>query len=132
MAVKSKTEWIKDALVARGYTQRDVAKAWGVSEPSVSRFMSGTENQDLPLSRANDLAQMLNMTLDELAKRLGFRGGQVAPPPIVPNAAPPLNTSQLAVLDGGRLRLLLHVDIPAALAGELVTLLGRVNEATKA
>lgn len=132
MVVKSKTEWIKDALVARGYAQRDVAKVWGVSEASVSRFLSGTESQDLPFSRAADLAEMLGMGLDELAKRLGFRGGQIAPPPIVSNAAPPLNTSQLAVLDGGRLRLLLHMDIPAALAGELVTLLGRVNEATKA
>lgn len=129
MATKSKTEWIKDALVARGYSQRDLAKQWGVSEPSVSRFLSGTENQDLPFSRATDLAQMLDITLDELALRLGYRRSRVPPPPIVASSAPPIGTTSLAVGEGGRLRVLLHVDLPATLAGELVTLLGRAAEA---
>ena len=129
MSVKSKTEWIKDALVARGYAQRDLAKTWGVSEASVSRFLSGTENQDLPFSRAADLAQMLDITLDDLAVRLGIRRSKVAPPPIVASSAPPIGTTNLAVAEGGRLRVLLHLDLPATLAGELVSLLGRASEA---
>lgn len=129
MIVKAKTEWIKDVLVARGYAQRDVAKSWGVSEASVSRFLSGTENQDLPFSRACDLAQMLDMGLDEFAQRVGYRRGKTPPPPIVASSAPPIGTTSLAVAEGGRLRVLLHLDLPAPLAGELVALLGRASEA---
>lgn len=127
--MKAKTEWIKDALVARGYAQRDLAKAWGVSEASVSRFLSGTENQDLPFSRAVDLGQMLDVSMDELALRLGLRRGKVPPPPIVASSAPPIGTTNLAMAEGGRLRVLLHLDLPATLAGELVALLGRASEA---
>jgi predicted transcriptional regulator len=62
--------WIKPALKKAGYRQRDLAEAWQVSDGAVSRFVTGHEMSDLPITRAMILAKMINMPLSKLAARL--------------------------------------------------------------
>jgi plasmid maintenance system antidote protein VapI len=122
--------WIKEALAANGYSQRDLARAWEVSEASVSRFFAGVEQQDLSLGRALRLAQMLDMSIDELAARLGLKGKVQLPPPSVPvgRGAPQVGTITLNPgATPGEMRVLLHLDIPARVASEVVALLGGVG-----
>lgn len=78
--MRAKYEWIRDGLLKRGYNQRDLAVAWGSQQASVSRFIRGEELQDLPISKAVKLASMLDLTLDDLAKGMGWRGPTVEPP----------------------------------------------------
>jgi DNA-binding XRE family transcriptional regulator len=120
--------WIKDALALRGYSQRDLAKWWGINETSVSRFIAGTEDEDPRVSKAAKLAEMLGMGLDELAKRLGLMSAGKAPPPAIKPAmssdAPRVGTIQMAPSpDGPELRVLIHLDLPARVAAEMVGLL---------
>ena len=98
-------EWVRDALKSRGYRAKDLARAWGVSESSTSRWFSGEEQPDLPLSRAATLARMLGITLDDFAKGLGLLGKPVRP--MVPESLPQLGANVLNVqmLDNGRVRL---------------------------
>ena len=116
--------WIKTSLKDRGYTQKDVARLWGVAEPTVSKFLQGTESADPYLSRAVALAQMLGISTDELAKGIGLRGPltipagqQVAP------SQPPLGTISMQPQEG-RMRIVLHIDVPVAVAAQIVSLLG--------
>jgi transcriptional regulator with XRE-family HTH domain len=120
--------WIKDRLAEQGYSQRDLARAWGVSEAGVTRFCQGLENADPALSRVVILAQMLGMTLDEVAKSLGFRGAAEPPPPSLTKGTegPRLGTVAMTPHDG-RLRLLLHLDLPASVAAEMVSLLEKAS-----
>ena len=62
--------WLRLALEERGLLQVDLARAWGISEASVSRFIIGTENPDPVLSRVVKLADLLNVTLESLAHRI--------------------------------------------------------------
>lgn len=119
--------WIKERLASNGYTQRDLARAWGISEASVTRFLQGTENADPPLSRATALAQMLGLSLDDLSKGLGYRGQIVLPPPSTTvSEGPRLGTVALQP-HAGQLRLLLHLDLPATVAAEMVALLEKAT-----
>jgi hypothetical protein len=122
-------EWVRDALQARGKTQRELAQAWAISEGAVSRWMAGTESKDMPLSRAVSLSRMLGMDLEELAKRLGFLGPQSATPAEIlpPSRADgiPLGTVLPVPIGSGRMRVLIHLDVPAEVAGDLVKLLGQ-------
>lgn len=62
-------EWLKHALAARGFRQSDVAKEWDVDDAVVSRFIKSGE-PELTWDRAQSLAKMLEMTLDEMRLRL--------------------------------------------------------------
>jgi hypothetical protein len=119
--------WVSEALRARGHKQRELSQLWGISEAAISRWMAGTENRDLSASRVYSLSRMLGITADELIERLGL-AGNIPPSPMPPTAAstPGLGTVQIQPA-GGRARVLIHVDVPAALAGELVTLLSKAG-----
>jgi transcriptional regulator with XRE-family HTH domain len=82
---KNKNEWIREGLEKRGYTQRDLAKTWAVSDGLVTRFIQGTEGQRLFLDRAWLLASMLGISVDELARGLGVTGKPM--PPAIEEAA---------------------------------------------
>jgi transcriptional regulator with XRE-family HTH domain len=120
---------MRERLIAQGYTQRDLARMWGVSEASVTRFLQGTENADPPFSRAVRLGEMLRMSLDELAARMGLRGKVPLPPPtpVEGLGAPRIGTVSTQLAGPGRLRVLLHLDLPAEVAAEMVALLGRAR-----
>jgi hypothetical protein len=70
---------------------------------------------------------MLGMDLEELANRLGFAGDSPLPAattlPATANNVP-LGTMQPQAMGGGRVRILLHIDVPAEVAGRLLTLIG--------
>lgn len=125
-----KNGWVAETLAAKGYKQRDLAMAWSVSEGAISRWMSGQERQDLPLSRARSLSRMLGIDLDELADKLGFGGDTSFPQPmIVPPAPPmiPVGTMLPVPTGGGRVRVLLHLDLSAEVAGRLLQLIGEAH-----
>lgn len=61
--------WIRTRLTELGKSQRTLAVACGVSEAAISRFISGTEVQDPPLSRLRVLSRVLDMPLDEVITR---------------------------------------------------------------
>lgn len=119
--------WIKTSLKDKGFTQKDVAKLWGVAEPTVSKFLQGTEGADPYLSRAVALAQLLNISTDELAKGIGLRGPVVVPPSqqVTPNT-PTLGTISMQPQEG-RMRIVLHIDVPVAVAAQIVGLLGELK-----
>jgi hypothetical protein len=116
-----KHEWVKEGLSRRGYRQKDVAVAWGSQQASVSRFLGGEEMQDLTLSKAVPLAQMLGISVDELAKGLGFRG-----PPVEPtvdytvSTSAPLGTLNISTPAPGISRIELRKDLSVGAAQELL------------
>jgi plasmid maintenance system antidote protein VapI len=61
--------WLVTALQDRGYQQRDLAKAWGINDAVVTRFIS-TGKPDLTPERQISLARMLDMDHNELMARL--------------------------------------------------------------
>src|SRR3954452_1678823 len=112
--------WVKGALAMRGFMQRDLAQKWGGSEGSVSRWMSGQERQDLPIGRVIALAEMLGMSLDELAGQLGFRVELTAPSnaPLAISELPPLGEISM-IATGGKMRVHLHLILDPDVAAEL-------------
>jgi hypothetical protein len=90
---KRKYGWLVPALAERGHTQRDVANAWKVDDATVSRFIS-TGKPKATLERFRILAQMLDMTSDELMARLVE---ELPPRPLVskPLAGPRAEKSSL-------------------------------------
>jgi uncharacterized protein with GYD domain len=117
--MNEKYGWIRQALIARGYKAVDLARAWGVSESSTSRFLSGVESADPILSRCVQLAFMLGISVDDLAKGMGFKGKVVIP--TVDTASPvPSNTMNLHLLENGNVRLTLCQDMPADKAASII------------
>lgn len=118
-----KWSWIRDALAKRKYRAKDLARAWSISESSTSRFLSGEELQDLPISRAVTLAGMLGITLDELAKGMGLKGAVVIPTPTLQDIELPLNTYNMNMLGGGMVRLTFCQDLPAEKVAKITAIL---------
>lgn len=122
--IDGKNYWIRDALKKRGYKQRDLARNWSVAEGSVTRFISGEENQNLALTKALTLAKMLGITTDELAKGLGLDGKTVEPPiaSLEPTPLPP-GTLAMEIIGEGKIRVTMCQDLPANIAAQLMTTL---------
>lgn len=120
-----KRNWIKIALDAQGYRQRDLAEAWGVSEASVTRFLQGTENPDPSFSKCIKLAEMCGMTLDELAARMGLKG-KVPPPLQAPATTDMLRLGDIrqTPIPGGMLRTLIYMDLPVTVAANIIRVIG--------
>lgn len=126
-----KHDWIRDGLMRRGYKQKDLAVAWGSSQATVSRFLSGEELQDLPLTKALTLARMLGITCEELGRGMGQYGQHVEPN--VQDMRPmsvPEGTLQVSVPRPGVTRVLFHKDLSigasqkilAEVAGDIIPL----------
>lgn len=121
---KARNGWIKDALAKRGYKQRDLARNWSVAEGSVTRFISGEENQNPVLSKALTLAKMLGISLDDLAKGLGVDGQAVEP--AIPDGEAislPPGTLKMDIIGGGKIRVTLCQDLQADVATQIMTAL---------
>lgn len=120
-------EWIRVGLNNRNYRAKDLAHVWGVSESSVSRFLKGEEQPDVPLSRAVQLASMLGISLEDLAKGLGFAGKKFTPEvkPLAPSAMPkiPPNTAKIVVMDNGKMSLTVQKDLDPDVALAVMKLL---------
>src|SRR5262245_49492335 len=61
--------WLSGALNDVGYQQQDLAKAWGVDDAVVSRFINSGK-PDLTPQRQMILSQILGLTNDQLLNRL--------------------------------------------------------------
>lgn len=121
--------WIRDALKARGYAQKDLARAWGVSQGSVTRFIQGEENQNPPADRIVTLASMLGITCDDLLKGLGFKGRTVIPSMVTETAMPPVGTFSMTFVGGDTVRVVMVQDVPSAVGSEIVKVLGQAAAA---
>lgn len=62
-----KREWLKDARKASGYTQAELAKALNLYPSLYCLVESGERYKKLPLPLAVQLAQLLDITLEEIA-----------------------------------------------------------------
>lgn len=71
MAVE-RHEWLRDALADKGLRAKDVAKAWGVDDAVVSRFIK-TGEPELSFTRAEALCRMLGLTISDLQIKLADR-----------------------------------------------------------
>jgi hypothetical protein len=121
MSSDVKNEWVRDGLRRRGYRQKDLAVAWASNQASVSRFLVGTELQDMPLSKGVALAQMLGITLDELAKGLGHRGPAVEPVvDATMQTALPLGTLNINTPAPGIARLEMRKDVSVGAMQEIL------------
>jgi hypothetical protein len=120
--------WVREGLAAKGYSQRDLARAWGVAEPSVSRFISGEEGADPPLSRAVTLAVMLGITLEDVARGLGLRGKRIEPAVSRDVDTPVVGTFRMDVLEEGRVRVVLCQDVAPDVASQLISVLGGARD----
>lgn len=69
MPPRAKHDWLRAALADKGYRQKDVAKAWGSDDAVISRFIKEGK-PELSFDRAQVLARMVGMSLDELKVRL--------------------------------------------------------------
>lgn len=118
-----KLGWIRDALKARNYRAKDLAKAWGISEASTSRFIAGTEQQDPPLSRAVVLAKMLKISLEDLAKGMGHDGKPVPPTAPIDLAYIPSDTLNIQMIDKNTVRVTFCRDVAAGKISDLMKLL---------
>ena len=124
--------WVREALRACGYNQRDLARAWGVSEPSVSRFLLGVEGVDPPLSRAMSLCSMINISIEELARGLGLKGRRIEPAVKSEAGLPPVGTFKMDMLAPGLVRVVMVQDVAPAVASALVSVLGGMAPAAPA
>lgn len=121
----AKNVWIKEALAKRGYKQRDLARNWSVAEGSVTRFISGEENQNLALTKALTLSKMLGITIDDLAKGLGLDGRIIEPEVSALTAPTSLSPGSMNVemIGGGKIRITMCQDLPADAAAHVMTAL---------
>ena len=72
--------WVRTALKARGRTLSDLAQAWDVSPPTITKWLDGSVSMAaLTLGRAVSLADMLGIDLTDLARRLGLNPPESAP-----------------------------------------------------
>jgi transcriptional regulator with XRE-family HTH domain len=126
---KKELAWIRDGLKAKGYSQRDLARAWSSAEASISRFIAGDELADPPLSRCVTLAHMLDITLEDLAAGLGVAGRKIEPSVLNTDAMPPVGTFALNMLQPGRVRVVMNQDVTPAVASRLVAVLGGADGA---
>ena len=117
-----KHAWVRKGLTQRRFRAKDLARAWGISESSVSRFLAGEEQQDLPLSRAVALASMLGVSLDELAAGLGFKGRMIEPTIPVENGSVPMGTLSVSIVGGGKVRVQFAQELDAGVAGDILKL----------
>lgn len=69
---KIRHAWLRDALMDRGYQQKDLAKWWKVDNAVVSRFVR-TGEPELTWDRAQVLCEKLGLTMDDLRIRLAER-----------------------------------------------------------
>ena len=82
MKKQDKHGWLRAALADAGYRQKDLAKAWGVDDAVVSRFIQ-TGEPEAGLERLQILGRMLGLDLNELSLRLteGLAPRRLSAPP---------------------------------------------------
>lgn len=67
--MKRKHEWLRQVLMDTGHTQKDLAKAWDVTDAVVSRFLA-TGDPEPGVERLRVLGRMVGMEMNELLVRL--------------------------------------------------------------
>jgi hypothetical protein len=112
---KDKMAWARDALHRAKLTQRDLAREWGSSESTVSRWLDGIQAPDLPVSRAMQFANLVKMPCTELVTHLGYPPDVVDENerPVTADNTPPIPTVHLnpSRHRPGKWHILLHLEL---------------------
>ena len=91
--------WVQTALKTKGRTLTELAEAWDVSPPTITKWLDGTVSMTaLTLERAVFLADMLGIDLTELARRLGLNPPATSPGALV-NASERTSTEPLFAVE---------------------------------
>ena len=111
-------EWLRELMEQEGVSQKDVAKAWEVSESSVSRWLDGLQASDIPAGRLVTFSRLVRRPVEELLARLGYnlwRPDDADPArTLQPISGPPIPTTSLrAAGRAGWFYLLLHLELNA-------------------
>jgi hypothetical protein len=115
---QTRMRWAREMMDSIGVSQKDIARAWEVSESSVSRWLDGLQASDITLARAVTFSRLVQRSLEEIAGRLGNKvwraDGSEPTQALHPVAGPPIPTTSLRPGDRpGRFYLLLHLDLTA-------------------
>jgi transcriptional regulator with XRE-family HTH domain len=111
-------EWLRELMEQEGVSQKDVAKAWEVSESSVSRWLDGLQASDIPVGRIVTFSRLVRRPIEEMLTRLGYnvwRPSDADPGrPLQPISGPPIPTTSLRpARRPGWFYLLLHLELSA-------------------
>lgn len=87
--------WARDLLARAGVSQRDLARAWGMSEANTSRWLDGKLSRDLSVGRAAAFCRLTKTSLEEMAWRMGHATSAGEPGEPSPIGAPPLGTVRI-------------------------------------
>ena len=78
---------LKDARLAEGFTQKDLAKIIGLTQPSIARLERG--EQTITLENAQKLSKTLKVSIEEIIQSLP-NGLVTMPDPNLPKEAMPI------------------------------------------
>lgn len=123
-------EWARALMAAEGVSQKDVARAWEVSESSVSRWLDGLQTNDISLRRAVVFSHLVRRPLEEIAVRLGHdvwsSEGVPRVQPLTSPGKPPVPTTSLEPAGReGWFFLLLHLELRAADVAAIIATLDK-------
>jgi predicted XRE-type DNA-binding protein len=128
----SKLDWARVLMEHAGVSQRDVARAWEVSESSVSRWLDGLQASDISAGRVVTFARLVRKPVEEILARLGYKvwreDGSEAAKPLHPVSGPSVGTTNLRSADRpGWFYLLLHLELPAREAARIIESMGATS-----
>ena len=124
---KTDFEWIRRRLMAKGYTQAQLAKIWDTDSGFVSRFFADGRTDLITLKRAVMLCRIIEMPLEDFVKQIGLHGGSVMAPSLEPTSLPDAGTFNVTPRNGA-LQIIANLTVPAAKAGELLTILANLTK----
>jgi transcriptional regulator with XRE-family HTH domain len=120
--------WLRELMEQEGVSQKDVAKAWEVSESSVSRWLDGLQASDIPAGRIVTFSRLVRRPVEELLARLGYnlwRPSDADPAKTLqPISGPPIPTTSLRPAGRpGWFYLLLHLELSARNVAAIISTL---------
>ena len=110
--------WAREVMESEGVSQRDVARAWEISESGVSRWLDGLTTSELSFRRVVIFSRLVRRSLDEIATRMGLEIWTADEKPAqlqsLPSDRVPLPTFEVSrAKDEGWYLLLLHQRLSA-------------------
>ena len=120
-------EWIRRRLIAKGYTQAQLAKIWDTDSGFVSRFFADARPDLITLQRAVVLCRIIDMPLEDFVKQLGMQGGSVMAPALPPTSLPDAGTFSVTPSNGA-LQIVANLLVPAGQAADLLSVLANLTK----
>ena len=127
--------WARDLMLAEGVSQKDVARAWQVSESSVSRWLDGLQSTEISARRVAIFSKLVRRPAEEILTRLGYdvftSDGVPRMQPLSSPGKPPVPTVNLEPGSReGMFFLLLHLELTATNVAAIIATLDKENVTT--